>query len=86
MLYQCLTNAGDPVHTIRQRVEARFSELKQATTPDPRGGNVRLPVGLAQWLERILDEVVAAVEGLPRIYRDPLVRPTRFLLQQASES
>jgi hypothetical protein len=86
MLYQCLTNAGDPVHAIRQRVEARFTELKQATTPDARGGPVRLPVDLARWLEKVLEDVVAAVESLPRIYRDPLVRPTRFMLLHAGES
>ena len=30
MLYQCLSSAGDPVSELKKRVEARFSDLKDA--------------------------------------------------------
>lgn len=86
MLYQCLTNAGDPVHKIRQRVEGRFSELKESTTPSEDGQAVKLPFHLAHWLEEILNEVIATVHRLPQIYKDPLVRPTRYMILQASET
>jgi hypothetical protein len=86
MLYQCLTNAGEPVHGLRKRVETRFSELKEAATPPEDGTPIKLSFHLAHWLEQILDEVVAAVDAMPRIYKDPLVRATRFMILQASET
>jgi len=86
MMYQCLSNAGDPVRGLKKKVESRFSELKDATTPDDSGHPVRLGFSLAHWLEKVLDEVIAVVDALPRVYKDPLVRPTKFMLLQASET
>lgn len=85
MLYQCLTNAGDPVAHIKQRVEGRFAELKEVTQPRADKAPVKLPVHLAAWVDGMLDDVVATVERLPRIYKDPLIRPTKFLTQMQSE-
>eukprot|EP00041_Stephanoeca_diplocostata_P006800 m.94539 g.94539 ORF g.94539 m.94539 type:complete len:263 (+) comp16547_c0_seq1:240-1028(+) len=91
MLYQCLASAGDPMLQVKKKVEARFSDLKDATRSASAAKTesgvpvVKLPVHLAAWLEELLGEILEILETLPPIYRNPMVRPVRYMEQQIRE-
>jgi len=84
MLYQCLTNAGEPVSQYRKAVEGKFTEIKEATRA--KDNNVpALPLHLAAWLDKLLGNIIKTVGRMPMLYRDPMVAVAGFLKFQASE-